>query len=68
MRKLFGKILCLIGIHKDKFESIIVAKGDNWETSNNRFVCERCGKASEWTGSTTFSTKILIDLNEKTKP
>lgn len=48
------KILCWLGLHDDDYESVRVAGDKFWQTSNNRWVCKRCGRKTEWTGSTTF--------------
>ena len=67
--KTINKIKCWLNFHDDELESVDIPEYANCffpgsETSNNRWVCKRCGRKTEWTGSTTFSLKFKIIYNK----
>lgn len=58
-------IKCLFGFHEYEMEKEILDKTENCEISNVRLVCPRCGRETDWSGTTTFSisTGIANDDN-----
>ena len=62
---MFKKLKCKLGFHNNKLESVLVAKGEGFETRNSRFVCKDCGRTTEWVGGTHFKLTGTTQVTHK---